>query len=296
MNPRYYIEGLIAVLIFGITPVFIKEVTANAYTIGVVRLAIGITFLYLVAGPSNIKKLKKREWRALLWIGLLFGAHWVTYFVSVKLSTPSMAILSVSSFGLHMIYLNWIIKGVKPKLPDLIAVSIAVVGIFLIVPDFDLKNDVTTGILIGLVSALFFAILPFVQQRHQQIDSMTRAFGQYTFAMLVFLLFTTETNWELTQLDWIYLAILGVVCTVIAHTLWLRATTMLPPTNTSLIFYLGPPIAMLTSYIFLNEEMSANKLIGAGLIISANVFGVVMRRKPLRSSTTSPKLGEGSKR
>jgi len=279
VNSRYYIEGLIAVLIFGITPVFIKEVTANAFTIGVVRLAIGIVFLYLVAGPSKIRKLKRQEWRALLWIGLLFGAHWVTYFISVKLSTPSMAILSVSSFGLHMIYLNWIIKGVKPRLPDLIAVSIAVVGIFLIVPDFDLKNNITSGILVGLVSALFFAILPFVQQRHQHIDSMTRAFGQYAFAMLVFLLFTTETNWNLTQLDWIYLAILGVVCTVIAHTLWLRATTMLPAANTSLLFYLGPPIAMLTSYFFLDEEMDANKLIGAGLIISANIFGVLVRKR-----------------
>ncbi|WP_420388326.1 DMT family transporter [Roseivirga sp.] len=279
MNSRYYIEGLIAVVIFGITPVFIKEVTANAYTIGVVRLAIGIVFLYLVAGPRNIGKLSAREWRALLWIGLLFGAHWVTYFISVKLSTPSMAILSVSSFGLHMIYLNWIIKGVRPKLTDLVAVAVAVVGIFLIVPDFDLNNNVTSGILVGLVSAMFFAFLPFVQQRHQKIDSMTRAFGQYTFAMLVFLAFSTETNWDLTQLDWIYLAILGVICTVVAHTLWLRATTMLPPTNTSLIFYLGSPIAMFTSYLFLDEEMNTEKVLGAGLIISANVFGVILRRR-----------------
>ena len=189
-----------------------------------------------------------------------------------------MAILSVSSFGVHMIYLNWLIKGVKPRLTDVAAVMIAVVGIFLIIPDFDLQNDVTAGILIGLCSALFFAILPFVQQRHQHIDSMSRAFGQYTFAMLVFLLFSTKTNWNLTQIDWIYLAILGVICTVVAHTLWLRASTMLPPTNTSLIFYLGSPIAMFTSYLFLNEEMSSSKLIGAGLIISANIFGVLMRR------------------
>ena len=278
MNPRCYVEGLIAVFIFGITPVFIKEVSANAFTIGVVRLSIGIVFLYFLARHSNLKKLNLKEWRALLWIGLLFGAHWVTYFISVKMSTPSMAILSVSSFGVHMIYLSWLIKGVKPRLTDVAAVMIAVVGIFLIIPDFDLQNDVTAGILIGLCSALFFAILPFVQQRHQHIDSMSRAFGQYTFAMLVFLLFSTKTNWNLTQIDWIYLAILGVICTVVAHTLWLRASTMLPPTNTSLIFYLGSPIAMFTSYLFLNEEMSSSKLIGAGLIISANIFGVLMRR------------------
>lgn len=278
MNSRYYIEGLIAVFLFGITPIFIKEVSANAFTIGIVRLVIGVSFLYFLAKPSKLKQLKKAEWRALLWIGLLFGAHWVTYFISVKMSTPSMAILSVSSFGLHMIWLNWAIRKTKPRAVDVIAVLIAVVGIYFIIPDFHLKNNITSGILIGLVSALFFAVLPFVQQRHQHIDSMSRAFGQYSFALIVFLLFTTETNWNLTQLDWIYLAILGLVCTVGAHTLWLRSSTILPTSTTSLIFYLGTPIAMFTSYIFLNEEMSANKLIGAGLIISANVFGVLMKK------------------
>ncbi len=278
MNSRYYTEGLIAVLLFGITPVFIKEVSANAFTIGIVRLIIGTTFLYSIVRASKLKKLSKKDWIGLLYIGLLFGAHWVTYFISVKLSTPSIAILSVSSFGLHMIYLNWIINGQKPAVADLIAVAVALFGIYLIVPEFNLENDLTAGILIGLVSAFFFAILPFVQRKHQHIDSMTRAFGQYAFALVVFLAFTTESNWDLTQQDWLFLGILGVVCTVGAHTLWLRASTMLPPTTTSLIFYLGTPVAMITSYIFLNEEMNTSKVLGAALIVSANVFSAYKKR------------------
>jgi len=282
LNSRYYTEGLIAVFLFGITPVFIKEVSANAFTIGIVRLIIGTTFLYSVVRVSKLKKLSKQDWKGLLYIGLLFGAHWITYFISVKLATPSIAILSVSSFGLHMIYLNWFINGQRPALPDLIAVVVALVGIFLIVPEFSIENDLTAGILIGLVSAFFFAILPFIQRRHQHIDSLTRAFGQYAFALIVFLAFTSESNWDLTQQDWIFLSILGVVCTVGAHTLWLRASTMLAPTTTSLIFYLGTPIAMITSYFFLNEEMNTSKVLGAALIVSANVFSALMKRRSSR--------------
>ncbi|MBO3699832.1 DMT family transporter [Roseivirga sp. E12] len=278
MNSRYYTEGLIAVFLFGITPVFIKEVSANAFTIGIVRLVIGTAFLFTIIRTGKLKKLSKKDWKGLLYIGLLFGAHWITYFISVKLATPSIAILSVSSFGLHMIYLNWIINGQKPVLSDLIAVAVALFGIFLIVPEFNLENDLTAGILVGLVSAFFFAVLPFVQRRNQHIDSMTRAFGQYAFALLVFLTFTSESNWDLSQQDWIFLGILGVVCTVGAHTLWLRASTMLAPATTSLIFYLGTPIAMVTSYIFLNEEMNSSKLIGAALIVSANVFSAYKKR------------------
>ena len=283
MNPRYYIEGLIAVFLFGITPIFIKEVSANAITIGLVRLIIGTSFLYFLASRRSLRRLSRTEWKALLAIGVLFAIHWVTYFISVKLSTPSMAILSVSTFGIHMIYLNWILKGVRPKVFDILSVGVALFGIYLIVPEFSLENDLTAGILTGLVSALFFAFLPFQQQKHKKIDSMTRAFGQYFFALPIFLVLISESNWNLTKQDWYYLAILGVVCTVGAHTLWLRATTHLEPTNTSLIFYLGTPIAMTTSYFFLNEEMNSSKLIGAALIVSANVFAVLVKksiRKP----------------
>tara|TARA_R110001592_G_scaffold93054_1_gene270498 strand:- start:7284 stop:8147 length:864 start_codon:yes stop_codon:yes gene_type:complete len=284
LKSRYYIEGLIAVFLFGITPIFIKEVSANAVTIGLVRLVIGASFLFFIAGNKNLKKLTKKDWKALVLIGIVFGAHWITYFMSVKLATPSMAILSVSSFGLHMIYLNWIINKKKPSVYDIIAVLIALFGIYLIVPAFDLSNNLTTGILVGLVSAAFFAILPFIQQRNQHLDSMTRAFGQYSFALIVFLPMSFESNWDLTQQDWVYLIILGTVCTVGAHTLWLRASTVLPPTNTSLIFYLGTPIAMITSFIFLDEAMPTQKIVGAGLIISANVFAVFISRMKRRKS------------
>ncbi len=279
LNSRYYTEGLIAVFLFGITPVFIKEVSANAVTIGLVRLVIGMVFLFSLVRVKKLKLLTKKDWKGLLLIGLLFGGHWITYFISVKLSTPSMAILSVSSFGLHMIYLNWIINGQKPLLKDLLAVGVALVGIFLIVPEFSLKNNLTSGILIGLISALFFAILPFVQRKNKHIDSLTRAFGQYAFALIVFIALFTEANWDLSQQDWVYLGILGVVCTVGAHTLWLRASTMLSPTTTSLIFYLGTPIAMITSYVFLNEEMNTSKVIGAALIVSANVFSALKKKQ-----------------
>ncbi|MFY0591560.1 DMT family transporter [Roseivirga sp.] len=278
MNSRYYTEGLIAVFLFGITPVFIKEVSANAYTIGIVRLIIGSVFLFSLVRVRKLKKLSRKDWKGLLYIGLLFGAHWMTYFISVKLSTPSMAILSVSSFGLHMIYLNWIINGQKPLLKDLLAVFVALIGIFLIVPEFSLGNDLTAGILVGLVSAFFFAVLPFVQRRHQHIDSLTRAFGQYAFAMIIFLVMISESNWDLSDQDWLFLGILGLVCTVGAHTLWLRASTMLAPAKISLIFYLGTPVAMITSYLFLGEDMSGSKLLGAGLIISANIFSALKKR------------------
>lgn len=279
MMPAHYKEGLLAVFLFGITPIFIKEVSANAVTIGIVRLVIGASFLYFLAKNKQLHLLKPKEWRALALIGFLFGVHWLTYFISVKLSTPSMAILSVSSFGIHMIYLNILIHKTRPTWINLGTIVLALAGVYLILPDFNLNNDFTTGILVGLVSAFFFALLPFVQQKHHKINAMNRAFGQYAFALPVFLIFTGETQWDLSQLDWGYLLILGFVCTVGAHTLWLRATTLMPTAHTSLIFYLGTPIAMVASALFLGETMTVSKISGACLIIGANILGVLLQTR-----------------
>lgn len=280
MKSRYYIEGLLAAFLFGLTPIFIKQITANVVTIGIVRLTIAVVLVYLLfVGKEKLKALKLRDWKALAVIGFVFGLHWISYFYSVKLATPSIALLGLTSFGIYVILIDWIFLKRKPTWVDGLSVTIAVAGNLLIVPEFSLQNDVTMGLLIGLFSALFFAFLPLLQQRSAHIDSYTRAFGQYFFGLIFFLLFVSESNWDLPANDWYYLGILGVVCTLGAHTLWLRATTMLPGTATSVIYYLAIPIAMITSYLFLEEAMPEKKVIGAVLIVGANLIGIVKHLK-----------------
>ena len=280
MKSRYYIEGLLAAFLFGLTPIFIKQVTANVVTIGIVRLSIAVVFVYLLfVGKEKIKALSIRDWKALSIIGLVFGLHWISYFYSVKIATPSIALLGLTSFGIYVILIDWIFLKKKPTWVDWLSVTIAIGGNLLIVPEFSLQNDVTMGLLIGLFSALFFAFLPLLQQKSAHINSYTRAFGQYFFGLIFFLLFISESEWDLPTNDWYYLGILGVVCTLGAHTLWLRATTMLPGTATSVIYYLAIPIAMITSYFFLEEAMPEKKVIGAILIVGANLIGIVKHLK-----------------
>ncbi|PIQ49597.1 MAG: hypothetical protein COW03_04390 [Cytophagales bacterium CG12_big_fil_rev_8_21_14_0_65_40_12] len=275
LNTRSYIEGILASFLFGCTPVFIKKVSANAYTIGVVRLAIASILVYfLFVGYKRLKGLNKKDWKSLAVIGLVFGLHWVTYFTAVKTATPSLAILGVSSFGIYLLLFDWLIHKKKPTAFNWAMIALAVCGILLIVPEFTLGNNYTLGLLIALVSAFFFAILPLLQQKNKHIHSYTRAWGQYSFALIFFTFFISETEWNLSPSDWGYLGILAILCTLGAHTLWLRATTNLPNTSSGLIYYLSIPVAMIVSYFFLDEAMPAQKILGAVLIVMSNVIGV----------------------
>lgn len=245
-------------------------------TIGIVRLTIASVLMYFIfVGFKKVKQLRTRDWKALMLIGLVFGLHWVSYFYAIKISTPSIAILGLTSFGIYLILFGWIFQKKKPTAFDWFTVIMAVTGNLIIVPEFSLENDITLGLLVGLGSALFFALLPLLQQKNSHIHSYTRAFGQYTFGLIFFCTLFFQADFDLPETDWYYLGILGVACTLGAHTLWLRATTELPHGASSIIYYLSIPVSMWVSYLFLNEPMPANKIIGALLIILANVIGII---------------------
>ncbi|BDD06088.1 DMT family transporter [Aureibacter tunicatorum] len=278
---RLVVETLLALVSFGFTPVLIKSVSANPYTIGIVRLCITmvLTGIFL-ASFKEIKALSFKQVKSLALMGFLFGAHWVTYFISIKIGSASIAFLGLCTFGIHLILLGWIMKLRKPQWNDFLAVALVICGSLMVTPEFSLENNQTLGLLVAIISAVFFAGLPILQQRNSEISGSVRAFGQYGFALVLFLFTLPLTEWEsLTKSDWMGLVALSVVCTFIAHTLWVKATTELPTTVSSIIYYLTLPLAMGISYMFLGEEMTLEKVGGALLIIVANIISILPKLK-----------------
>ena len=236
-------------------------------------LLIGLLMIYRKERlPLKIEYIKK-----LLLIGVFFSIHWITYFTSIKISTASIGILGASTYGIHLIFLGWIFLKSKPKIIDIFTIITAFWGTYLIIPEFSLKNNITLGLLISILSGLFFAMLPILHQKSQFISSTQRALGQYIFAIPLFLIFIPRYDFELSATDWYSLLYLGIFGTFMAHTLWIRVTTKLNTTITSLIFYIIIPITMTVSYFWLGEEMKLNKLLGASMIVSANIIGILSR-------------------
>jgi drug/metabolite transporter (DMT)-like permease len=70
------------------------------------------------------------------------------------------------------------------------------------------------------------------------------------------------------------LLFLGIMCTLISHTLWVRVTTTLSTKTTSVIYYLYVPVSLILSVVVLDERVDTAMIAGAGLIMLANVLGV----------------------
>ncbi|NVJ66077.1 MAG: DMT family transporter [Gammaproteobacteria bacterium] len=275
--------AVIAVFLMALVPVTIKLTQINPWMVGFARLLISVIGLYLIAkGFKQSVWSQKQNWLPISLIGFTFAVHWLTYFYSIQLSTASIAAIGVSTYGAHLLLLGWWFHGQRPTLFEFACVLVAFVGVFFVVPEFSLQNEMTIGLLLGVVSGLLYACLPILHQKYKHINNQRRAFGQFFIAMWLFALalpFLPKQAFELDQNAIIGLLILGIFSTLIGHSVWVKVTTELNHVVSSIVYYLYVPIALALSFLLLNEPLSNNKILGASLIIVANVAGVIYRSK-----------------
>jgi drug/metabolite transporter (DMT)-like permease len=276
---RTAIEAFVAILLFGCIPVVIKMVSANPYTIGIFRLALATLVLAaFMAIRGELRRVARHDLIRLAVIGFLFFAHWLTLFFAVKISSASIGAIGLSTYGADLLLLSVFFAGERPRPIVIIAVLLAGTGAVLVVPTFNLSNTTALGMLLACVSALMYASLPLLHQRWSQIPTGIRTLGQFGFALLFFSLFITKTNWNLTPRDWGGLLFLAIGVTLIAHSLWVRVTTRLSPSATSILYYANIPIAISLSVLILGEPLTTRTLSGATLIITSGLIGLATRR------------------
>lgn len=268
MHPFWMVfEVIFAKLMLTSVPIFIKYSSSNPWTIGIVRLTITVLFFSAIASRGFIK-----SWAKVWPLGVLFFFHWITYFFAVKASTPSTAVIGLSTYGfILLIYSRLIFKKTIEK-KFYIAVILSMVGTFLAIGRFSFENAEFIGFLWGVASALVYAFMPIFHQKYSDVSLKHRAFSQYLGAFILFLIFGSSSfSLDTGPKNIGALIYLGVVGTIMGHTLWARITTTLPTKVCSSIYYLAIPISMVLEAVVLSIQPSFSRLLGGGLIVMANV-------------------------
>lgn len=278
-RPRLIAEAAIALVLFGCIPVVVKSIAANPFTIGIFRLTVAMAGLLLIAVlRKRLVALGGRDVARLALIGLLFFGHWITYFFAIKTSSASIGAIGLSTYGIHLLILSAMFGRARLRALDVLAVTIAIAGAVMVLPSFDVRNDVTGGMLLAIFSAVMYASLPILHQRWSHLSSSVRALGQFTFAWLLFLMFLPKSDWTLAPRDWGGLVFLAVGSTLVGHTLWVRVTTELSSPVTSVIYYANVPFAVALGVIFLGEPLTTRTLIGGAMVIVGSLTGMLNQR------------------
>lgn len=279
------LTGVVAVLTMSAVPVLVKSTDANAITIGIARLGIAVlAFAPWMLLRGHLLRLSGRQWLQLVIIGVVFGLHWLTYFLSIKLATAAIAALTILTYSVQYLVLAFLFNGERVSGIEWLAIGASFAGCVIVSPELSLENDVSLGIAIGLLSALLYAAMPLLHQRARAIGTPERTWGQFFFALLVFLPLWGRADWDLGSVDVYQLLALGLLCTVFSHGLWVKASTELPALYASMIYFLYLPGAIIGSALFLGEAMTPVKLAGCALVLGSSAALSVYRYRRSRAA------------
>ena len=264
---------------FALIPVIISYTKANAFEIGIFRMTISIIGLIIISHFKVFRRVSQKDFFYLMGSGIVFGLHWVLYFISIKTSGASIGILSLSTFGVFLLIFGIIFLKESVNALVVLAIFLSFCGNLLIPPEISFNNQIFVGMLIGVLSGFLYAFMPLFQKRNNHIPMSTRAFYQFSFGAIPFLFFYSEFSFAgLNQLDWYSLLFLSIFCTLMAHTFWVKITGNVSSMTAGLFYYLSVVIALVFSVLLLGEEMTVNKIIGASLIIFGNIIGLLSKK------------------
>ncbi|HCL00339.1 MAG TPA: EamA family transporter [Candidatus Marinimicrobia bacterium] len=281
MNTRIkHLSGIhTAVLLFGLAGLFGKLIPASPVTIVFGRTAFAAVVLWVVIRRYRIssKFQNRRDIFGFLLMGMLLAVHWLTFFQAIRVSTVAIGLLTYSSFPVFVTLLEPFSTKSHLRFKDLLSAIIVMVGLIVIIPEFDIRNNIVQGILYGIISGFTFALLTLLNKQYTAIYSSIRiVFNQDVVACILLLPFFIYQSDQLTIVTVGYLAVLGIFCTALAHTLFIFSMKKIRAHTAGIIAALEPVYGILLAMLVLNEMPQWRTVLG-GLIILGTVFYVTLR-------------------
>lgn len=272
----FFIHG--AVLLFGLAGLFAKlDIPPTIIVLGRVVFA-SIALALFIPFTKERLILKAKEYPKFIVLGLVLALHWVSFFMSIQVSNIAVGLLSFSSFTLFTSLLEPLMLKIKHSPKEVLLSIISMIGIYIIVPEFNLDNNITIGVLWGLLSGLTFALLSILNKKFvSDYSSREVALNQDFFAALFLLPFFWFEEFTLSNETLAYLLLLGLVFTALAHSLFIEGMKTVKANIASLIACLEPVYGILFAFLMMNEIPSSNEMIGGVIIILVSVYASVSK-------------------
>ena len=277
-----------AAILFGLTGILGALIDAQATAITFGRAAFAVLALGVVAQLRQRSVLLALTWRKLAVLavtGALLASHWISFFIAVKVAGVAIATLGFASFPAFIALIDLLVFRERISVGETVLVLLVTLGLVLVVPSFDLADQGTIGVFWGLGSGLSFALLAVVNRRFVRgMDAMQVAFWQNLIVTVLVAPFAVHSFalQELSQVDWLYLAGLGVFCTGLSQYLFVKSLDVLEARSAGMIIALEPVYAIAGAWLLFADEPSLRMLGGAALIVFATV--VSARGKSVESS------------
>ncbi|HEY2347409.1 MAG TPA: DMT family transporter [Puia sp.] len=284
---KSFLQLHIAVFLAGFTGVLGRLITLNEAVLVWYRMLIACVVLWIAL---LFQKRKPAASRTLFIqassVGFILALHWVTFYAGIKISNVSTALVCLSAMGFFTAILEPIMLRIPFDITEVLLGLMAIAGISIV---FHFDPHFKLGIIISLFSALLASIFPILnRQILQKMDAETATRYQLsggflfiTLLMPVYLHFFRVDRLLPSLSDWMWLFILGFLCTVVAYDLFMKALQKISAFTVNLSYNLEPIYGIAMAFIIYREdkELSPGFYYGFCLIIAAVILQTLRQRR-----------------
>ena len=250
------------------------------------RILITVIVLWILTlYRKNKKNYTLKTKLSLLGTGAIIALHWVCFYQSIKLANVSIALVCFSSTSLFSSFLEPLWKHAKIQFHEILIGSLSLLGILLI---FHFDTQYRMGIIVGLFSALFAAIFSIINKKFtSHIDVQTiqsyEMTGGLVFLLPLIFIYAFNTGFNPvgllpTSMDWFWLSILAIACTVWSTHLMLSSLKYISAFTLNVTLNLEPVYGIILAFILFKEQKQLGLSFYAGIICIIVSVIIQMRR------------------
>lgn len=287
---RDYFKLHFVVFLFGFTAVLGKLISLPSVEMVFYRTLLAALGMAVVMYFSKVDfSISKVDLVKILLTSIIVAIHWVTFFISGKISNPSTSLVGFATCSFWAALLEPLAKGKKIQFLEIGLGIVVLVGLGIILAlDFKYPLGLFLGVISGLTAALFTVINSKLVTR---INSSAITFYEMLGACIIILLFlpiykyTFALNGMLllipTYIDWVYIVIIAWVCSVYAYSAAIELTKKLSVFFIQLALNLEPVYGIILALIIFgqSEVMSLKFYLGTLIILSAVVAYPYLKKK-----------------
>jgi drug/metabolite transporter (DMT)-like permease len=286
---------------FATVPTFtmkIYEHDTNAMGVMSVRFTLAAALMFIVRAvmvrdtpwPSV-----KNTAKLLVW-GVCITGISLTYFIAINDIDTGLAIVLFYANPLFIVFGSWIIWKKRPSKNVLISLVFTMIGVFITVGQ--IGNASLGAVVLVLLSAIFFTIyLLGLSHSLEQTDVITSVVLVNAGGAISYWLLHVTSPGSLTSefphdsVAWLYVAGLVIFGTVTPILAGFAGLKRVGPNMVSVLTTLEPVLAIAAGVIFLAEDLTVNRVIGASFVIGALIALSVLEARTETSAglgVTSP--------
>lgn len=254
----------LAVLLFGLSGLFAKLLMMSPLAIVWWRCLFAAGTLGIVVGMRERFALPTVT---IVATGIVLAIHWVTFFHSIQISTVAVGLLSFSTFPVIVALIEPLVERESLQWSSLVYALLALGGVALVVPEFNVDSAGVRGAAWGVVSGALYAVVVLLNRRSiQRTPALQIGLWQNVVAAFVLLPFNvTALSIDLRSLGLVM--ILGVVFTAGAHVLFIHGLRSVSARIAALIGTLEPVYGIAAAMLIIGEIPSLRTVAGGALIV-----------------------------